>query len=613
MAETTRTIVYEEESFAVHSGLVFRSTIGSLHKVEKVLDKMGLIEFESDLLQKKDSHVSLAWEIYKNSAISKLKAKLFHVTQILNNIINTTADVTNGSEKDKEIDMSDSNEIRPKLVKRSIEFLGNLISYVTGVPGPKEWRLNQANIGHLKKALLLVNRKERIQEQRITNVDHRLSTVSTKVESLLQTMSITLSEMSTIEHDFKATLIFGTLENGVMQLLEEMQYLVSGIDNILFKGHFQLASSYGIDKEFLRKAIIDIQSKHKTLVPIFSTNEIEKYYETPLTTVTLHGEEIWSTIKIPMVNYNDRFEKIVETGKLHDNFTELESLGVKSVEWFADKQDRNIFVSKSKIAHCIQYRSTAICEGRKAVIRSRFVDTGNVIDNFWGETENTGFFAFLNKDNVTTQIDCAGDKHTLVLGTRGILYLHDTCTLKSENVRINRVNYYEGMRVRKIEHFHLRDLSNIEIKSILTDNRMDKMSTTTTESTTRQTDEVTTIITDEFDNEISQIDERFTSEDKIFYGGIFTSSSAVLLLICGVITTCWLINRNRAREANTTVNIAKEVVESNKGNNRSNKEKVESRSKDIESPEIDIDITEEPGTKSNRGLNETSDFSNRYK
>ena len=40
---------------------------------------------------------------------------------------------------------------------------------------------------------------------------------------------------------------------------------------------------------------------------------------------------------------------------------------------------------------------------------------------------------------------------------------------------------------------------------------------------------------------------------------------------------------------------------------------MESRSKDIESPEIDIDITEEPGAKSNRGLNETSDFSNRYK
>jgi hypothetical protein len=73
VVSAVRTIVYEEESFAVHSGLVFGSTLQSLVKVHKVIDKMGRIEFEADMLQKKESHVTKAWEFYKNSAISKLK------------------------------------------------------------------------------------------------------------------------------------------------------------------------------------------------------------------------------------------------------------------------------------------------------------------------------------------------------------------------------------------------------------------------------------------------------------------------------------------------------------------------------------------------------------
>ena len=245
VVSAVRTIVYEEESFAVHSGLVFGSTLQSMVKVHKVIDKMGRIEFEADMLQKKESHVTKAWEFYKNSAISKLKSKINLIEQRLSNTMNTTLnpwDAKNNSKSETGNIDSNSNSIRPNLAKRSIEFLGNIISYVTGVPSPSEWRLNQANIGHLKKALQLVDRKQIIQEHRITNIDHKFSDVSKKVENLLLSLNLALTEVSVIEHDFKATLIFGALENGVSQLLHEIEYLLNCVDNILFKGHFQLAS-----------------------------------------------------------------------------------------------------------------------------------------------------------------------------------------------------------------------------------------------------------------------------------------------------------------------------------------------------------------------------------
>ena len=562
MVASTRTIVYEEESYAVHSGLVFKSTIDSMQNVQQVLDKMRLIEFESDLLQKRDSYVSTAWDFYKNSAISKLNSKFTQLTHRLNNVVNTTIKLVPKVNLDDAT--TDSNTIRPNHIKRSIEFLGNIISYVTGVPSPSEWRLNQANIGHLKKALTMLDSNQNIQEKRITNVNHRLYDVSIKIESILLSMNKVLLETSTIEHDFKATLVFNTLENGVTQMLSELEYLLNCVDNILFKGHFQLASFYGIDKDFLRNAIIDIQSKHKTLVPIFNTHEIGKYYEMPLTTVTLHDDEIWSTIKIPMVNFNDRFELVDEIGKIHENITELEGLGVRNALWFTDVQERNIFVSRDRIAQCLRYRKTAICEGRKAIVSSRFSNRGNILDNFWGETESHGYFAFINRENLTVQLDCTSEKHDLNLGTKGLIYIYETCSLKSERVRLNRVIYHEGMRVKTVKYFHIRDLSNVDIKRILVHSNAEQLSTTNHEVAN---EESTLTPSQEIEDEINQVNDQLRPEDKMFYGSIFFSSSALLVLICGIVTGCWLINRNKS--GSTTVNITKEENMSQTGRRES--------------------------------------------
>ena len=119
-----RRLIYEEELVTVHSGISMESTIQAILQVTTTLEQMEKIELEPDLLGKLNNPVSNTWDLLKKATIKRIKGKLEMIERKLTNIFE-------GNTKNEEIKF-----------RRSIDFIGNIISYISGVPSPGEWRLN---------------------------------------------------------------------------------------------------------------------------------------------------------------------------------------------------------------------------------------------------------------------------------------------------------------------------------------------------------------------------------------------------------------------------------------------------------------------------------------
>ena len=343
--------------------------------------------------------------------------------------------------------------------KRAIEFLGNVISYITGVPSPSEWRLNQENIRHLKNAMIKLTKLDNEIGKRISTNSHHLSVINQKLNSLTLSLNYTTNKINLMEQDMRANLIFEALETGTLSTLECLESFLSGIENVIFKGHFNLASVEGISHEFIRDAIVDIQSSFKTLSPIFGMDSINSYYESPLATVSLHDSEVWTSVKIPLVNFNNLYKRLLDTSPYAIELNQLNSLGARNPLWYTNKMERNIFLSKDLQEKCLFVRNTYICQGRSVIINSRFIKGENEIENFWSETDNHGYIAYSNKENISAQLLCGNQKHDIEIGTRGLLFLQDSCSLKSEKVLIGEVKnrIYESTKWSR--KYHVIDYS----------------------------------------------------------------------------------------------------------------------------------------------------------
>ena len=261
----SESLIFEEDSVSIHSGITIDTTISAIESVSKLIEFMRKIEFENDLLQKIDSPLISYWEWKKNSSLTRLSLRLGSVRTRLNSIFPQKLHRKPINPLDPPTTNNLISPLSKQTNKRAIEFLGNVISYITGVPSPSEWRLNQENIRHLKNAMIKLTKLDNEIGKRISTNSHHLSVINQKLNSLTLSLNYTTNKINLMEQDMRANLIFEALETGTLSTLECLESFLSGIENVIFKGHFNLASVEGISHEFIRDAIVDIQSSFKTL------------------------------------------------------------------------------------------------------------------------------------------------------------------------------------------------------------------------------------------------------------------------------------------------------------------------------------------------------------
>lgn len=417
--ETEQKLIFEEGSISIHSGVNLSSTFNAIIQVKSILVKMNRLQSENDILTKLDDDNLELWDKYKVATISRLSSKLERVSKRLENCFAKNPTLSKN--------------------RRAIEFLGNLISYVTGVPSPSEWRLNQININHLKQAMIDLNTKGDIEGRMITTNEHHIDKLHKSLDILCKQLNLTLGKVNSMENGIRSNLIFNTLKEGSLELLEGVEETVRSVEKIMEKGRLHLATLEGLSDTFTHMALLDIQARNRVLSPIYSSFEVTKYYNLPTATITIHDRQIWTSLKIPLVNFSKYYNQIRIGTQYHDEIVSLARIGAIDPLWFTDNHDIHTIVSRKAVDSCLNLYKLTLCEGRNVFLRTKFDGQSNYLTNFWTETNTKNYFAYINANNITVQIGCSREHSSTTLGTRGVIYISTDCELKSESVHIPKL------------------------------------------------------------------------------------------------------------------------------------------------------------------------------
>ena len=208
---------------ALHSGISLESSLTAADQARLTLDQMEKINMEPDLLTKLENGNgnTQIWLNYKSMTMERLNDKLMRVNKRITDFFFQQGLKSKGI----------GNHWNKK--SRSIDFIGNVISYISGIPSPGEWRLNLQNVVELRKAMTLLNRKGDLEGHQIDLNSHSIGKLHTVLTILVDKLNDTTNKINIMEEGLNSRLIFSTMEQGVTHLIETMESVVLTIENIL--------------------------------------------------------------------------------------------------------------------------------------------------------------------------------------------------------------------------------------------------------------------------------------------------------------------------------------------------------------------------------------------
>ena len=148
--------------------------------------------------------------------------------------------------------------------KRSLTALGNLLSYITGVPGPDDWKLNIANIDNLKKTLESIDHKVDLSNQRIDLNQNAINKLHEDLTKVIGSIEQQLTETEYLKDGLKFRLLFASITTDALKVLELIESLYHKLEMVMVMGRHHFASKFGIDPTFLTQQLRDIETNSKS-------------------------------------------------------------------------------------------------------------------------------------------------------------------------------------------------------------------------------------------------------------------------------------------------------------------------------------------------------------
>ena len=385
----------------------------------------------------------LAGAVQKDQGSSKVRqilAKWLQITQTglerLDNLF-THDSKSKGNLDEREIEQRE---------KRAFEFLGDLMSGLTGVPTADMHREVLEKLDLLKldneEARTIMARSTKLTKDILHKLHFHERTFKqfhTKLQ-LVETATINMKK----NIDLILSLIaFQQTTSAEMYKLEDV---VHSMNNILLNGKMNLLSEYAIDAKSLASLIDNIEIKNTELAPALSSADSAEFYRLPITHSWANKETytIYSLIQIPMVDFNDPQEVMILPTALTLH-PEMDIILIDRI--------RNVyrFLSDSEYKDCLRIRQVSICQKRFVEI---FPDSNcdlhaaNRLDcNRWDklvvhDLHNTEILLHFRDGPQEAQLECRDEKAmTVKLPSSGILKLGSNCALRNDQFRIHELPY----------------------------------------------------------------------------------------------------------------------------------------------------------------------------
>ena len=208
--------------------------------------------------------------------------------------------------------------------------------------------------------------------------------------------------------------------------------VISTLETIKSDGLKGFCSDKAIVRDFLTRNLQKLESNKQGLMPIFSSWDWRKYYKMDLCTVALEKENIWVTLRVPMVKKSEKMIRIIPPKEIRHLTRTLLSSGLKTVTFKQIESDQYHIMLEKEYEQCHILGSVRSCNSRS----SKFKNLGGIIlpveilfNKFLliGNT-NSSFESTLSCKNLSYK----------KIHSQSVVSLPNECSLKAKNFEIDK-------------------------------------------------------------------------------------------------------------------------------------------------------------------------------
>ena len=326
---------------------------------------------------------------------------------------------------------------------RAFEFLGDMLSGITGVPSARDHRrlLEEVRMLKLDNEGVKILMESRNTQQRgiidtLTQHDNKLANLNSRLRS---------TEAFILNHnkeDLQFAGIIALMEKANLALARANQIIIK-VNDILMLGDSGRLSRYVISKSKLGGILDSITLRREDGGPIYGREDVEQYYVQELSHSWTIEEryEIVTLIQIPIAPLNRRLELQIldQTNKITSDLTMA----------IIDKQANSYrYLSLSDFHRCTSLRDTLICQKRPIHILPRMGCSLRIKNcNTWAthvvhDVTNTNF---IYMSNMTTNLTATcGEKRTVrtyTLPTKALINVPLSCSVMTNQFTIDVVKF----------------------------------------------------------------------------------------------------------------------------------------------------------------------------
>ena len=340
--------------------------------------------------------------------------------------------------------------------KRSIEFIGNLISDIFGNPGPADWKKVNANLLALQAALKRIDENVAIDHSDIDTNRHVIEKHNNEIRLLSKLVNRNQNELTNINSELKGLHIF--LE--ISTLADTVDSIVSALLEIKTEGTKGYCSDRALDKDFLIENIQTMEANKAGISPIFGSWEWRNYYKYEMCSLAMVDEALWITIRIPLIKRSERLTRVIPPAPMKRLIDRIGMYGVNVLTFRERDNDKYHLMSQSTFDMCNVLGNSRTCSTRDYRFNglSLAIPVEFMMDRFMIVSDKLASIKITEKcPNVVREIIVALD--TVILAPVNCSYLSNSFSIdvRENNVEITKevgIISIDKLEINKIENYH---------------------------------------------------------------------------------------------------------------------------------------------------------------
>ena len=437
--------------------------------------------------------------------------------------------------------------------KRSIEIIGNLISKLFGNPGPEDWKQNTRNIIAMKEAIERQVQNSVVQHH---DIDQNRHAINEQSEILRQTTRAVMSNENRLNHiDNELTEIESYFE--LESMIESVDEILEALIDIKRDAKTGRCNEKGLNPEFLIEHLRRIESNKNSIAPIFASWEWQKYYNFEMCSVALHGDELWVTMRIPIVNLAEQFVRTTPTSSqlwIRDTFY---GLGFETLLFKMKNQDVFMMTLKNSLEVCSTLGTSRVCNMRKSKFREATPYVVPIDIN-----HNRVLIVANSTESYSTISNCNNIPSHQNLSEIVILKIPDKCALVSKHFEVSKIATNSNFSTME----NVGQIETVKIQRILrkSENKVDNLKEMNSTMDADSEDEI--IANNEKTLEaLSRIRTSSNWSTESLLVTTSGTSTALLIMIIGVVLALKCIKKCKSGSSEQIfVNVSSERNESTK-------------------------------------------------